>query len=188
VERATVAFSGLVCAIAVASIPLAATAVPGQTLAQFTAWKAQQPLLRGMTRTTDEMSGRPDFSLLTADHGIAWSMNVKTDGATVTSETLAVSTPGGEPGSEPIHPSGAGYGFSFFRSLYGAALADDLRNAKPAASFIDPTNKSTTTFVRGQRFGYTIASGYITVSTFAAFDAAVALMRRCAARPESCSE
>jgi hypothetical protein len=42
--------------------------------------------------------------------------------------------------------------------------------------------------VRGQRFGYATTAGYITMSTFAAYEAAIALMRRCSARPESCSE
>jgi hypothetical protein len=173
---------------ALAGIPLCAAALPGQTLGAFATWRAHQPLLRGMTRSTDELSGRPAFNLLTADHGIAWSVAVATDGTAIASETLGVSTAGGEPGSEPVRQSGSGYGFTFFRSLYGAAIADDFRSAKRSAQFTDPANKTVTTYLRGRRYGYTISGGYITLSTFAAYDAAVALMRRCTARPESCGE
>ena len=187
-NRLVAAIVAVLIGIAAASLPLRATALPGQSLPAFATWRAHQPLLRGMTRNVDELSGRPAFTLLTADHGIAWSVAVATDGTAITSETLGVSTAGGEPGSEPVRQSGAGYGFTFFRTLYGAAIADDFHTAQRTATFTDPANKIVTTYVRGRRYGYTISAGFITLSTFAAYDAEIALTRRCSAHPDSCSE
>ena len=169
-------------------MPVAAFALPGQTIAAFTAWSAHQPLLRGIKRTTDEMSGWPSFSLTTADHGIAWSFDAHTDRRTIVSEGLGVSTAGGAPGTEPIRHDGAGYGFTFFRNLFGAAIANDYHSAPSVASFKDPTNGSVTTFYRGKRYGYSLANGYLTLETFLAFDRDIALMRKCTAKPDTCSE
>ena len=174
--------------LVLAGIPLGASALPGQTLAAFAVWSAHQPLLRGLKRSTDEMSGWPSFSLLTADHGIAWRMDAHTDNRSIVSEGLGVSTAGGAPGTEPIRHDGAGYGFVFFRSLYGPAIANDYRDAPSVASFKDPSNGSVTTFYRGKRYGYSSANGFLTLETQLAFDRDLALMRRCTAKPQTCIE
>jgi hypothetical protein len=176
--------------LAAALVPAAARALPGQTVVQFTTWAAQRPLLRGIQRGTDEMSGWPSFSLLTADHGVAWSVTVHADGTAIRAESLGVSDAGGAPGSEPVRHDGAGYGFTFFRSLYGNGnvIANDFRTAHLAASFTDPASKGTTQFYRGALYGYQTSSGYVTVETLRAFAQDLAEMRRCTARPGDCTE
>jgi hypothetical protein len=175
-------------AVFCAFAPLSASALPGQSIEQFNAWSAQRPLLRGLQRTTDEMSGWPSFTLLTADHGIAWRFSAHTDRRSIVSEMLAVSTTGGDPGSEPIRQRGNGYGMTFLRSLYGAAVAGDYRGAARVASFSDATTKAVTVYYRGLRYGYVTSGGSLSLETFAAFNADLAQMRRCSAHPERCSE
>ena len=171
-----------------ASIPMCASALPGQSIDGFKTWSAHQKLLRGIEQKTDEMSGWPRFELLTADHGISWNVTVQTDNINIRSEALGVSTAGGAPGSEPIRKDGSGYGFGFFRSLYGPAIAADYKAAKQVAFFKDPTNGTTATYYRGKLYGYDVTNGYLTLETMRAMTQDIAQMKRCAATPANCDE
>ncbi len=170
------------------ALPIHVSALPGQSIAQFNVWSAQRPLLRGLQRTTDEMSGWPSFTLITADHGIAWRFIAHTNRRSVVSESLAVSAVGGEPGTEPIRQDGSGYGFTFLTSFYSAAVADDYRGAGRVATFTDSATKAVTVYSRGRRYGYVSAGGSLSIETFAEFSADLAQMRICTAHPERCSE
>jgi len=164
-----------------------AAAVPGQTLSQFVAWAKTRPLLAGIDRRRNELSGFPAFSVDTSDHGISWRFYATSDGATIRRETLAVGDPGKAPGSAAILHEGSGYGYAFFASLYGPMVAHDFLGAKQIAAIVDPTNKTVTRFYTGKRFGYS-TSGSIVVETHAAFDIDMAQAQKCARSPQDCSE
>jgi hypothetical protein len=164
-----------------------ANALPGQTLPQFQAWASTRKLLAGMARRRDEMSGDPAFALETSDHGIAWTFYATTDGSHIRRESLSVGNPGKPPGSAAIHHDGKGYGYSFFASLYGQAVAHDFLAAKRVASIRDRSNGAVTEFYRGKRYGYSINGG-IVVETISAFGVDLAQAQLCAKSPEQCSE
>ena len=135
------------------------------------------------------MSGLPQFRLQTADRGIAWTFDAATDArGTIRSERLAVSDAGGAAGSAPISHSGSGYGYVFFRSLYGEAIARDYHASHRVASFSDSTNHTVTSFYRGVRYGYTASAGFLTIETLSAMMQDVAQMRVCTAHPERCGD
>jgi hypothetical protein len=164
-----------------------AAAIPGQTLAQFGAWAKTQTLLAGIERRRDELSGFPAFSLDTSDHGIAWRFYAASDGTTIRREMLAIGNPGKPPGSAAILHDGSGYGYQFFASLYGPAVAHDFLSAKQVASIVDPTNKTISRFFLGKRFGFSTGGG-IVVETHAAFKIDLAQAKKCAKAPQDCSE
>jgi hypothetical protein len=175
------------CAGAVLGLAGPAAALPGQSLSAFTSWAANKTVLAGISRYTGELSGRPAFRLLTADHGIAWQFIALSTGSTIRSEYLGVSQVGKAPGSQPIRHDGRGYGFAFFASLYGRDVAGDYRAARLVATIKDPTNGQVTRYYRGRRYGYAEANG-LSLKTFAAFATDLALARRCAKSPQDCNE
>jgi hypothetical protein len=178
--------AALALALALACIAPAA-AIPGQTLAQFSAWAKTRTLLAGIERHRDELSGFPAFSVDTSDHGIAWRFYATSDGSTIRREMLAVGNPGKPTGSAAILHDGTGYGYQFFASLYGPAVAHDFLSAKQVAAIVDPSNKTVSRFFLGKRFGYS-TSGSIVVESHAAFDIDLAQAKKCAKAPQNCSE
>ena len=184
--RCIAALCLIVAACIVTTVPVRAT--PGQRLTEFHAWAAQRTLLRGLVRTTDELSGRPAFDLLTADHGIAWHFHATTGAGRIESEYLGIGSGGGDPGSTPIRHDGSGYGLIFLRSLYGTAIAADFLASSRIASITDRESHVVTTFYRGQRFGYEAASGFLTIATLPHMARDLAQLRTCAAHPGSCNE
>jgi hypothetical protein len=173
--------------LAYAACVAPASALPGQTLQQFHAWASSRKLLAGVAQRKDEMSGDPAFGLETSDHGISWTFYATTDGSRIRRESLSVGNPGKAPGSAAIHHDGSGYGYTFFASLYGQAVAHDFRTAKRVASIRDRSNGTVTEFYRGQRYGYSTNGGVI-VETLSAFATDLAQAQRCAKSPEECSE
>lgn len=123
-----------------------ASALPGQTLQQFHAWASSRKLLAGIAQRRDEMSGDPAFGLETSDRGIAWTFYATTDGSHVRRESLSLGNPGKPPGSAAIRHDGSGYGFTFFTSLYGQAVAHDFLVATRVASIRDRSNGTVTEF------------------------------------------
>jgi hypothetical protein len=164
-----------------------AAAIPSQSLSQFDAWAKTRPLLAGIARRRDELSGFPAFSVDTSDHGIAWRFDATSDGVTIRREMLAVGSVGKPPGSAAILHDGSGYGYVFFASLYGPAVAHDFLAAKQTAAIVDPANKTVSRFFLGKRFGYS-TSGGIVVETHAAFQIDLAQAKKCARAPQDCSE
>jgi hypothetical protein len=181
--------TGALALIGIVLVPsTGAFALPGQSLAQFRGWTASRVPLRGLNAATDEMSGLPAFDLLTSDHGIVWHFHAATDGRTVRSEALGVGEGIAEPGTTPIRHDGVGYGFLFFRSLYGDAVASDFLTSQRVASVTDGRSRVSTSFYRGKRFGYEVAAGTITIASRSRVDADLALARKCNAAPDSCNE
>ena len=178
--------STIAAACALMAVPVGAK--PGQTLAQFETWSAQRPLLRGVARTKDETSGWPAFDLSTADHGVAWHFHAATNGAIVRSEELGIASGPGDPGTTPISHAGTGYGFTFFRSFYGSEIARDFLAAPRIAVVADPQSHVTTTFYRGNRFGYEVSGGFVTIATLRVMAQDLAQMRTCIAHPGTCNE
>jgi hypothetical protein len=176
-----------IAGLAALSVALPARALPGQSLAAFKTWAAGNKLLAGLTLGKDELSGLPAFRLSTASHGIAWRFDVRTDGRNVLAEVLAVGQVGKEPGTEPIRHDGRGYGFRFFSSLFGPAVAADFRASRAVASVKDPTNANVTTYYRGVRYGY-VSAGTVALETPSAFASDVALAKRCSKTPQDCTE
>ncbi len=187
-DRSVWAASFALAVVVVALAPLPAGALPAQSLAEFAAWSAHRPLLAGLERKSDELSGTPMFALTTADHGIAWSFDAHSNAGAITWEQLAVSRPGGKIGSEPIRHDGSGYGFVFFRALYGRTIADDFRTSRRVAAFTQPEQHAVKTFYRGNRYGYSTMSGFMRIETLPILATDIALERRCSAEPEACSE
>ncbi|HEY3676299.1 MAG TPA: hypothetical protein VGK84_09930 [Candidatus Tumulicola sp.] len=183
--RAAVFFGS--CAALLACCVRPATAIPGQPLSQFAAWAKTRPLLAGMDRRRDELSGFPAFLVDTSDHGIAWRFYATSDGTTIRQETLAVGNPGKSVGSAAILHDGSGYGYAFFASLYGPIVAHDFLDAKQIAVIADPADKSVSRFYLGRHFGYS-TSGGIVVETRAAFDIDLAQAKKCSRSPKDCSE
>jgi hypothetical protein len=180
--------SGIAAAIVLAAFcGRPAAAIPGQTLPQFGAWAKTRPLLAGIERRSDELSGFPAFSVDTSDHGIAWRFYATSDGLAIRREMLAVGNPGKPPGSATILHNGSGYGYAFFASLYGLAVARDFLDAKQVDAIVDPATKTVLGFYRGKRFGYS-TGGSIVVETHAAFDTDLAQAKKCARSPQDCSE
>jgi hypothetical protein len=173
--------------LAYAACVAPASALPGQTLQQFHAWASSRKLLAGIAQRKDEMSGDPAFGLETSDHGISWTFYATTDGSRIRRESLSVGNPGKAPGSAAIHHDGTGYGYTFFASLYGQAVAHDFRTAKRVALIRDRSSGTVTEFYRGQRYGYSTNGGVI-VETLSAFATDLAQALRCAKSPEECSE
>jgi hypothetical protein len=183
-----VAFVSVAAALVVAA---PASALPGQTIAAFKSWTQSKSLVRNVEKKTAEMSGLPYFNVTNADHGIAWEFTANTDGKIVTDESLGVSEAGGDVGSAPIHHDGTGYGFTFFKSLYGAATAADFKSSKLVAKIIDKTDaKNVTYFWRGKTYGYSTATNgkYLSVYSLSSFAKTLALAQRCNAHPNDCSE
>jgi hypothetical protein len=181
-SRSTVA-----CVLAFAACVCRAQALPGQTFHEFRAWASQKVLLAGIAQHPDEMTGEPAFSVDTSDHGIAWIFYASTDGTHVRRESLAVGNPGKAVGSATIRHDGTGYGFAFFASLYGQAIAHDFRASKQVAEIRDPADGVVMRYYLGSRYGY-IARGGIVVETPKAFQVDLTQARRCARSPQDCSE
>jgi hypothetical protein len=177
----------LVALLVVATFPRPTLAIPNQTIPEFKAWAKTRPLLATIAPRRDEMSGFPAFAVDTADHGVDWTFYATTDGKHIVRERLAVGEPGSTNGASAIRHDGQGYGLTFFRAVYGNAIAQDYLAAKLVASVTDPTDKVTTRFYRGKRFGYA-ASTMIVVETYSAFDIDLALARKCSKSPQDCSE
>lgn len=184
-RRVSSGFAAAVILVAACVSP--AMAIPGQTLAQFGAWAKTRPLLAGLERHRDELSGSPAFSVDTSDHGIAWRFYATSDGTSIRREMLAVGNPGKPPGSAAILHDGSGYGYAFFASLYGPVVARDFLGARQVAAIVDPVSKAVSRFYRGARFGYS-TSGSVVVETHAAFDIDLAQAKKCARSPQDCSE
>jgi hypothetical protein len=172
----------------VVAAPSAAAAFPGLSLSDFKDWAAQKKVLAGMVRVRDELSGQPSFRLLTSDHGIAWRFTAQSDGKQIVREYLAVSAVGKEPGTAPIAHDGAGYGFTFFKALYGSGTASDFKAARLVATVLDRSDNTSSRYYRGALFGYTATRGTLTIATLPVFARDVALAQRCAKAPDSCSE
>jgi hypothetical protein len=183
--RGFAAVFALAC-IAMEAVP--ARALPGQSIAVFKTWAAGKKLLAGLTPGRDELSARPSFTLLTSDHGIAWRFDARTDGTAIVHESLAVGDVGKAPGTAQIRHDGSGYGFAFLQSLYGRAVAADYKEAHLVATVVDPTNRLATRFFRGARYGYETTNGTLVLATQTALQRDIALARRCAKSPSSCSE
>ncbi|MEO7202544.1 MAG: hypothetical protein ABI431_06915 [Candidatus Tumulicola sp.] len=173
--------------LAFAACVAPANALPGQTLQQFHAWASTRKLLAGIAQRRDEMSGDPAFALETSDRGIAWTFYATTDGTHIRRESLSVGNPGKPPGSAAIRHDGNGYGYTFFATLYGQAVAHDFLAAKRVASIRDRSDGTVTEFYRGKRYGYS-TSGGIVVETISAFGVDLAQAQLCAKSPEQCSE
>ncbi len=173
--------------LAYAACVAPASALPGQTLQQFHAWASSRKLLAGIAQRRDEMSGDPAFGLETSDRGIAWTFYATTDGSHVRRESLSVGNPGKPAGSAHIRHDGGGYGFTFFASLYGQAVAHDFLAAKRVASIRDRSDGTLTEFYKGKRYGYSTHGGII-IETLSAFGVNLAQAQRCATSPEQCSE
>jgi hypothetical protein len=175
----------LLAAIAAyATIPERASAVPGQTIPQFTAWAAQRPALRFISRTRDVMSGLPAFHVVTTKI----SYFARTDGRRILLENVGVGAGRGEPGTALIRRDGTGEGFAFLRDLYGPAIANDYRTARRVASATYAQNGSTTTFYRGTMYGYSVSGGFVSLETFAELQRDIVRTRRCFANPHDCHE
>ncbi|MBV9439227.1 MAG: hypothetical protein JOZ24_04465 [Candidatus Eremiobacteraeota bacterium] len=177
----------VVCVITLLAATRPSLALPGQTLQQFRTWSAGRKLLAGIAPKNDELSGKRAFALMTADHGIAWRFYASSNGATIQRELLSVSQPGKEPGTEPIRHSGEGYGFQFFTAVYGNGIAADFHSARIVGSVKDPTNGQVTRYYVGARYGYAETRS-VTVETLSQLKQDMALAKRCAASPQSCSE
>jgi hypothetical protein len=171
-------------AVAAASAATTADALPGQSIAGFERWSAGKATLRGIARAKDEMSGLPAFDLRMSDHGIAWIFHASSDGRFVRSETLSIGS-NGTATNEEIRHDGRGYGFTFWKALYGADVAADFRAAAPVFSSRPAAGQTPTTYYRGKRYGY-VAAGTLTVETLAVFAADVAQAKKCAARASDC--
>jgi hypothetical protein len=176
--------AALAMAVAAASATTAADALPGQSIAGFKQWSAGKPTLRGLAPTKDEMSGRPAFELTMSDHGVAWYFHASTNGSVVLIETLSVGT-NGTTTNEAIRHDGRGYGFTFWKALYGAEVAADFLAATPVFSIPAAAGQTATTYYRGKRYGY-ITAGGLTVETPAHLAADVAEEKTCAAHPRAC--
>jgi hypothetical protein len=163
-------------------------AIPAQTLPAFRRWCAWHVVLRGIAQSTDELSRRPSFDLLAADHGIVWHFDARTNGYSIESETLAIGEGNGQPGSFPIRHNGIGYGFAFFRNLYGSSVASDFTSSRLTQSIADSQSRIVTQFYRGARFGYEVANGAVTVATHAVVERDRALLAKCKTHPTDCSE
>lgn len=165
-----------------------AAALPGQTLAQFLTWSNGVHLLHGVARYTDELSGQPAFKLDTADHGIDWHFVAYSLQGRIYEESLRVGQDAG--GALPVRHNGSGYGFTFFRSLYGPAVASDFRSSHLLGTVTDATSRPPTpeAFYRGSRFGYEVIGDGILVVDLARLVPDLRQARTCAAHPERCSE
>jgi hypothetical protein len=176
----------LVAAIAAAviytAIPARAFALPGQTIAQFTAWAAQRPALQHLQRSRNIVTGLPEFGLVTT----SLSYLVHTDGRRIELENIGVGAGRGEPGTALFRRDGTGSGFAFFRSLYGPAVARDYRTARRVATLTAAQSGATKTFYRGKLYGYAVSGGFLTLETFASFERDLAQSRRCFAGTEGC--
>jgi hypothetical protein len=178
------------CAFLVTLAP--ASALPGQTLPAFRVWARGIVLLRGIQPYTDELSGQPAFQLTQSDHGINWHFTAWSLRGQIYQEYLGVGEGTGTPGSLRIRHDGTGYGFVFFKSLYGSGVASDFLAAKLVGTAVDRSVRpaNTQSFYRGSRFGYELGTNGGGVSVVALFrlPGDLAQARRCDARPERCSE
>jgi hypothetical protein len=175
-------------ALAIAAATAKSPALPGQSIVQFKTWAGAKKLLAGIVPVKDELSGATAFRVQTTDHGITWRFYASGNGTTIERESVSVSQIGKEPGSDPIRHDGEGYGFQFFKALYGSDIAADFRSAHSIAAVKDLANGQITQYFAGRHFGYALTGGSVTVETLAALQKDRALAKRCAASPQSCSE
>jgi hypothetical protein len=170
---------------ALAAVPASpARAVPAQSVAAFTAWSQSKPVLRGLKKSIDEMSARPAYNLTMSDHGIAWTFDAIVSAGTIAREALTVGSDGTATG-DAIRHDGSGYGYTFWKSLYGSAVAADFRSSHAVFATRDSVNHTATTYYRGARFGY-VSAGGLTIETPTEFAEDLAQARTCAAHPDRC--
>jgi hypothetical protein len=176
--------AAIAAAVTYTAFPARASALPGQTIAQFTAWAAQRPQLRQMQRISDVLSGFPAFRLVT----LSLSFVVRTDGRRVVFENLGVGEGHDEPGTQLIRRDGTGYGYAYLRSLYGPVVAGDYRTARRVAAFTFPPHDATIAFYRGKLYGYSVSGAFVTLETFAALALDIEQNRRCLATLDNCRQ
>jgi hypothetical protein len=161
-----------------------AFATPGQSVPAFQQWAHEKTVLRGLAKTTEEMSGRPAYELTMSDRGVAWAFRATVVGTTIGRESLTVGSDGTATG-DAIRHDGSGYGYTFWKTLYGQSVAKDFRDSRSVFSTRDDRNHTTTTYYLGARFGY-VSAGGLTLETHAEFATELAQARICSARPDRC--
>jgi hypothetical protein len=165
-----------------------ARALPGQTSAQFRAWAGKIVEFRNIEHGTDELSGWPDYHILSADHGVAWDFRALEDGrGAIREERFSMTVGPGDIGNTPVRHDGTGYGYTFFSTVMGSAVASDFRHAKLVAPF--PKKPGDPRYYRGAKYGWIDYGGkMLALDTPKWFDTAIATAEHCAQPGVRCSE
>jgi hypothetical protein len=144
-------------ALLLALIPALATAMPGQSVAQFTAWANASPALHGLTKKTGDMSGLPYY--VATFHAGATAGNFLAnfdESGKVQDESVAVDT--GQKYDILKHLDEAS---AMLTTVYGAAAAADFKAAAKVGSWTLYQQPQATALYRGKLWGYELAFGWV---------------------------
>lgn len=145
------------CCVCVAGAPVAAFALPGQSLTQFTAWAHANPALHGLTKKISEMSALPYFAATfrAGSHDGNFLANVG-EGNTIENESVAVSGP--QQYDILLHPDVAS---ALLAVVYGPSIAADFRAATKVGSWKLHEQTQATSLFRGTHYGYEAAYSFV---------------------------
>jgi hypothetical protein len=157
--------------------PAVASAMPGQTNAQFSAWAKANPALHGLTKKMGEMSGMPYYSATFAAGSAKGTFMANVDGnSKVSDESVAFDAPAGVYDILK-HPETAKL---MLTAVYGAGIATDLTTASKEGTWTMHDDTQATTLYRGKLFGYELAHTFVKLIPVAAVAAEAKLLATCA--------
>jgi hypothetical protein len=144
-------------AFSLALAPALAIAMPGQTVAQFTAWANGNSALHGLAKKTGEMSGLPYYtaSFHAGSTAGTFLANVGEHDAII-DESVAVTTT--QAYDILKHRDTAS---TMLTAVYGPGVSDDFAAAAKVGSWTLKDQTQQTALYRGKLYGYEVAFAWV---------------------------
>lgn len=142
----------IAAALAAALLPAAARAIPGTTIAQFTAWAKANPALHGLSKQlTNQMTAQPYFTATFHAGSVAGTFLANAgDNNVISDESVAVDTQN-ESYDILKHPDVA---FAMVATVYGSGVANDFKSAPKVGVWKLYGQTHATALYRGKLYGY----------------------------------
>ena len=163
-------------AMLAALLPAIASAMAGQTVAQFTAWAKANPALHGLTKETNQMDGTPYYkaTFTAGSAGSHFTANIGAN-STVIDETLALDTLNESYDiSKHVHTASL-----MLSTVYGRSVAADFNAAPKVGSWVLFGEHLSTVLYRGKLYGYEAAFTFVKLIPTSNVDNEAQILKGC---------
>ena len=171
-----ISFRSLCAAALLASIPVVAAAMPGQTVAQFMTWAKANPALHGLQKKMNEMSAMDYYSATFQAGSVKGNFLANVgENSKISDESVAVDT-GSQNYDILKHPEVPP---ALLAAVYGSDVVADFKGATKVGSWTLKNATSPTALYRGKLYGYELAFSFVKLIPVSTVDAEAKNLAAC---------